>query len=82
VTAADGAVRTAATWGGPGGCCRVLPHAWLTAERYQAGGPPYWAVISHGDRAGDATGRAAGMAYLFGLGMTANLRPLVGPAML
>jgi len=37
VTAADGEVRTAATWVGAGGRARVLRDALVTAERYQVG---------------------------------------------
>jgi Transposase DDE domain len=37
VTAADGEVRTAAAWVGPGGRARVLRDALVTAERYQVG---------------------------------------------
>ena len=37
VTAADGEVRTAAGWVGPGGRARVLRGAAVTAERYQVG---------------------------------------------
>ena len=37
VTAADGEVRTAAAWVGPGGRARVLRGASVTAERYQVG---------------------------------------------
>jgi hypothetical protein len=37
VTAADGTVRTAAAWVGPGGRARVLRGALVTAERYQVG---------------------------------------------
>ena len=37
VTAADGEVRTAAGWVGPGGRARLLRGALVTAERYQVG---------------------------------------------
>src|SRR5271165_5202774 len=37
VTAADGEMRTAAAWVGPGGRARVLRDALVTAERYQVG---------------------------------------------
>ena len=37
VTAANGEVRTAAAWVGPGGRARVLRGALVTAERYQVG---------------------------------------------
>ena len=37
VTAANGEVRTAAAWVGPGGRARVLRRALVTAERYQVG---------------------------------------------
>jgi len=37
VTAADGEVRTAAAWVGPGGRARVLCDALVTAERYRVG---------------------------------------------
>jgi len=37
VTAADGELRTAAAWVGPGGRARVLRGALVTAERYQVG---------------------------------------------
>ena len=37
VTAADGEVRSAAAWVGPGGRARVLRGAWLTADRYRVG---------------------------------------------
>jgi hypothetical protein len=37
VTAADGEVRTAAAWVGPGGRARVLRGALVTAERYEVG---------------------------------------------
>jgi hypothetical protein len=37
VSAADGEVRTAAAWVGPGGRARVLRDALVTAERYQVG---------------------------------------------
>jgi hypothetical protein len=37
VTAADGEVRTAAAWVGPGGRARVLRDALVTAERYRVG---------------------------------------------
>ena len=37
VTAADGEVRTAAAWVGPGGRACMLRGAWVTAERYQVG---------------------------------------------
>jgi Transposase DDE domain len=37
VTAADGEVRTAAAWVGPGGRARVLRGAAVTADRYQVG---------------------------------------------
>ncbi|MGH8377918.1 MAG: transposase, partial [Gammaproteobacteria bacterium] len=37
VAAADGEVRTAASWVGPGGRARVLRGASVTAERYQVG---------------------------------------------
>lgn len=37
VTAADGEVRTAAAWVGPGGGARMLRGALVTAERYRVG---------------------------------------------
>ena len=37
VTAADGEMRTAAAWVGPGGRARVLRGALVTADRYQVG---------------------------------------------
>jgi hypothetical protein len=37
VTAADGEVRTAAAWVGPGGRARILPDARVTAAQYQVG---------------------------------------------